>query len=159
MPTHLFSSSVIGEPTIDFSSVEIEYELENDNQTSSWLEAIIEREGCRLGTLNFVFCSDEYLHRLNVEYLDHDTLTDVITFPYATPPYIEGDVYISIDRIRDNAKDFEVPEPQELHRVMVHGVLHLCGYRDKTEEESRLMKKKEDEALELLAGMKLKEGA
>lgn len=86
-----------------------------------------------LHLLNFIFCSDDYLLRLNVEYLDHDTLTDIITFPYADPPSIHGDIFISIDRVRDNAADFKVTFEQELNRVMAHGVLHLCGYGNETQ--------------------------
>ncbi len=136
--------------SIEFSSEEIEFELKDEQAAIDWLQKIIEQAGCVLRSLNFIFCSDEYLHRLNVEYLDHDTLTDIITFPYAKPPTIEGDIFISIDRVRDNAQDFKVTFEQELHRVMAHGVLHLCGFGDKTPEEQKVMRKKEDEALEIL---------
>ena len=85
--------------------------------------------------LSYIFCSDAYLHNINVEYLNHDTLTDIITFPYLSPPEIEGDIFISVDRIRENAQTFQVTFEQELHRVIIHGVLHLCGQGDKTEEE------------------------
>lgn len=149
MSAQSFKSSESGTPTIEFTSVEIEFELKSPNHVNDWLRKIIEREECHLFSLNFIFCSDEYLHQLNVEYLDHDTLTDVITFPYTQPPRIEGDIFISIDRIKDNAKDFQVAFIDELHRVMVHGVLHLCGYGDKSEEEAKMMRQKEDEALAL----------
>lgn len=136
-------------PSIDFSSEEVEFELKNEQAVAEWLEKIIEQTGNSLRLLNFIFCSDEYLHRLNVEYLDHDTLTDIITFPYAEPPNIEGDIFISIDRVRDNANDFNVTFEQELRRVMAHGVLHLCGYGDKTPDEQATMRQKEEEALKL----------
>ena len=136
MPAPSDNPVTIGTPTIDFHVVEISFELENVTQVKAWLQKIIEREECRLLSLNFIFCSDEYLHRLNVEYLNHDTLTDVITFPYAEPPNIEGDVFISLDRIKDNALSFKVPTQLELHRVMAHGLFHLCGYGDKSEEEA-----------------------
>jgi rRNA maturation RNase YbeY len=151
MPAHSFHPDSIGAPTIDFASVEIEFALENTAKTKAWLKNIIEQEECQLHSLNFIFCSDEYLHQLNVDYLNHDTLTDVITFPYAEPPSISGDVFISIERVKDNAKQFAVPFSNELNRVMVHGVLHLCGYGDKTETEAKLMRKKEDDALTLLS--------
>ncbi len=137
--------------TIEFSSEEIDFELKDEQAATIWLQKIIERTGCVLRSLNFIFCSDEYLHRLNVEYLNHDTLTDIITFPYADPPNIEGDIFISIDRVKDNAQDFKVTFEQELNRVMSHGVLHLCGFGDKTPEEQKVMRQKEDEALQMLS--------
>ncbi len=140
------------EPSVEFSSEEIEFELNDEATTATWLQKIIEQEGCVLHLLNFIFCSDDYLLRLNVEYLDHDTLTDIITFPYADPPTIHGDIFISIDRVRDNAADFKVSFEQELNRVMAHGVLHLCGYGDKTPQEELTMRQKEDEALKLRIG-------
>ena len=136
--------------SIEFSSEEAEFELQDEQAITVWLKKIIERAGCVLRSLNFIFCPDDYLHRLNVEYLGHDTLTDIITFPYAEPPFIEGDIFISIDRVRENAGEFEVSFEQELHRVMAHGVLHLCGYGDKTLEEQEIMRRKEDEALKML---------
>lgn len=138
------------EASIEFSAEEIDFELKDEEVVTAWLQKIIERAGCVLRSLNFIFCSDDYLHRLNLEYLDHDTLTDIITFPYADPPNIEGDIFISIERVRDNALDFKVSFEQELNRVMAHGVLHLCGFGDKTPEEQKTMRAKEDEALALL---------
>lgn len=135
--------------SIEFSSEELDFELQDEQAEVDWLKKIIERMGCVLRSLNFIFCSDEYLLRLNVEYLDHDTLTDIITFPYAEPPIIEGDIFISIDRVKDNANDFNTSFEQELHRVMAHGVLHLCGLGDKTPEEQVAMRAKEEEALVL----------
>lgn len=149
MPSQPIPSEMDDEPSICFSIEEIVFELENEQATADWLQKIIEQAGHELRLLNFIFCSDEYLHQLNVEYLNHDTLTDVITFPYADPPAIEGDIFISIDRVRDNAQAFGVPFSDELHRVMVHGVLHLGGLGDKTETEAKLMRQKEDEALAL----------
>ncbi|MCC6724590.1 MAG: rRNA maturation RNase YbeY [Saprospiraceae bacterium] len=138
------------EPSIEFASEDVEFELKDEKTVTVWLQKIIEQEGCVLHLLNFIFCSDEYLHRLNVEYLDHDTLTDIITFPYADPPTVHGDIFISIDRVRENAADFKVSFEQELNRVMAHGVLHLCGYGDKTPDEERTMRQKEDTALRLM---------
>lgn len=137
------------EPSVEFASEDVDFSLKDEEAATEWLQKLIEQEGRVLHLLNFIFCSDDYLHRLNVEYLDHDTLTDIITFPYAEPPTIHGDIFISIDRVRDNANDFKVSFEKELTRVMAHGVLHLCGYGDKTAEEKQLMRSKEDGAMQL----------
>jgi rRNA maturation RNase YbeY len=135
---------------IFFHSEDIDFQLDNESQTSLWLKKIIEQEGCTLLLLNFIFCSDDYLHQLNMEYLNHNTLTDIITFPYQSPPQIEGDIFISIDRVTENSEEFNTLFDNELKRVMAHGVLHLCGYNDKTEQEKKQMQLKEEEKLELL---------
>ncbi len=134
---------------IIFNIEEIDFEPQNTEGVIAWIEQVIRLEKKRLGNISYIFCSDDYLHKLNVEYLNHDTLTDILTFPYSRSP-IEGDIFISIDRVRDNAKDFNLPFENELHRVIIHGVLHLCGYLDETDEEEAIMRKKEDEALLLL---------
>ncbi len=149
MPQPFFPPTEDDDEAVCFFSEETPFRLEDEEGDAAWLQKVIEQEDKTLHLLNFIFCSDEYLHRLNVEYLDHDTLTDVITFHYAELPLIEGDIFISIERVKENAGDFNVSFEQELHRVMAHGLLHLCGYRDKTEEEKRVMRKKEDEALAL----------
>jgi rRNA maturation RNase YbeY len=104
-------------------------------------------------SLSFIFCSDDYLHQINVEYLHHDTLTDVITFEYtaANSDAIEGDIFISIDRIKENAAEFQVPFEVELHRIMVHGTLHLLGYSDKSPNDKALMTEKENFYLQQLS--------
>jgi len=109
-----------------------------------WLLNLIEKEGFKLSSVNFIFCSDDYLLRVNNTYLEHDYYTDVITFDYNESDFIIGDVYISVDRVADNAISYNVSFLNELLRVIVHGVLHLCGYKDKTQDESLLMKSKED---------------
>ena len=130
---------------------DLDFQLVNQNLLSSWIENTIETEGTTLGAVSYIFCSDDYLHQMNVEYLNHDTLTDVITFPYNDNP-IEGDIFISIDRVKDNAQDLAVAFDDELHRVMIHGVLHLCGYSDETDEQEAEMRQKEDKYLkELIA--------
>ncbi len=116
----------------------------------TWIEEVIHREGGQLRQLTYVFCSDQYLHQINLEYLNHDTYTDIITFPYAEPPVIHSDIFISVERVRENADMLKIPFEQELHRVIIHGVLHLCGYPDKSEAEALKMRSKEDEALALL---------
>lgn len=140
------------EAAIQFFSEDIPFEYPHPIIAQSWIDQIVALENCRLSAeLNFVFCSDDYLHRMNIEYLNHDTLTDIITFPYSEPPNISGDIFISIDRVRENARQYEVPFIAELHRVMIHGVLHLCGYSDKTPEEQKTMRAKENEALQYLS--------
>ncbi len=134
---------------IEFIAEDIDFEPSDIAALESWIRNIISRESCRLSFLNFIFCSDAYLLELNEEYLGHDTLTDIITFPYQSSPIIEGDIFISIERVRENAQDFGVSFESELQRVMIHGVLHLCGYKDKTGEEQAMMRQKEDEALAL----------
>ncbi len=128
---------------------DIDFQLVNQNLLSEWIEKTIHTEGATLGAVSYIFCSDDYLHQMNVEYLNHDTLTDVITFPYNDNP-IEGDIFISIDRVKDNAQDLNIPFNDELHRVMIHGVLHLCGYTDESDEQEAEMRRKEDEYLKIL---------
>ncbi len=137
-------------PSIDFHAEDVDYPLTDEALLRQWIEKVIEGAGCHLVQLNYIFCSDEYLYRLNVEYLDHDTYTDIITFPYAEPPAVHGDLFISVERVRDNARELGVPFEDELHRVMIHGVWHLCGQGDKTEAEAQAMRQREDEALQLL---------
>lgn len=132
---------------ISFHSEDVDFELPLPDKVSDWLSALVRQESCVLHALQFIFCSDTFLLTLNIEYLQHDTLTDIITFPYADPPTVEGDVYISIDRVRENAASFGTTFEDELRRVMAHGVLHLCGYGDKTDAEALRMRGKESEAL------------
>ena len=128
---------------------DVDFQLVNEISLSLWIEKTIDTEGATLGAVSYIFCSDDYLHQMNVEYLNHDTLTDVITFPYNDNP-IEGDIFISIDRVKDNAQDLNIAFNDELHRVMIHGVLHLCGYSDDTDEQEAEMRQKEDEYLKKL---------
>lgn len=132
----------------------IDFHFEDVNLTSftpqlyiDWISKIITNHQCKLEQVQYVFCSDDYLHKMNLEYLDHDTLTDIITFPYQEPPLIQGDIFISLDRVIDNAKDRDIDVELELRRVIIHGVLHLCGYGDKSEAEAKKMRELEDEAL------------
>ncbi|PQJ68732.1 MULTISPECIES: rRNA maturation RNase YbeY [Polaribacter] len=126
---------------------ETEFELKDENLLEYWIDTVVSNKGFSLGELNYIFCDDEYLHKLNVEFLQHDTLTDVISFDNTLGKLISGDIYISVERVADNAKDFEVSFVNELHRVMIHGVLHYMGLKDKTEEEKKVMRNAEDEAL------------
>ena len=133
---------------IRFFTEDIQFNLPKKVPTRQWLTALAKREAFTVGELNYIFCSDEYLLQVNREYLDHDYYTDIITFDNSEEDNrLEGDIFISIDRIRDNAQHLNVSEDQELRRVLAHGVLHLCGYGDKTDEEARLMRQKEEESL------------
>ena len=109
-----------------------------------WLNEAISKEGFSTGNLNYIFCSDGHLHSINQEYLDHDTLTDIITFDYVEGEIVSGDIFISIDRVRENARAFKEKVRNELHRVIIHGLLHLMGYGDKTPEQKAEMTEKED---------------
>lgn len=135
---------------INFHFEDIEIKIQQKLKLKNWLKGVIESEGFVLGDVNYVFCSDDYLLKINVEYLDHDFLTDIITFDNSEEEeLIEGDIFISLDRVKDNAKTFEVSFEYELKRVLVHGILHLCGYLDKTDEEETLMRSKENHYLQL----------
>ncbi len=135
---------------IDFH-YETDFELENQSQLQSWISDIITSEGFELGELLYVFCDDDFLHKLNVEFLKHDTLTDIISFDYKVGKQINGEIYISIERVADNAKDYKTDFKDELHRVMIHGILHFCGFKDKSETEEQLMRQKEEESLRKLS--------
>ncbi len=132
IPIHYFTEDIVFTPP-------------KKTLVTKWIQQLIAQENALLGYLNFIFCSDPYLHAHNVRYLHHDTFTDVITFDYSEDAErIEGEVYISIDRVRENAAAYQVSFPQELRRVMAHGVLHLLGYGDKTPNQKANMRMKED---------------
>lgn len=119
--------------------------LQNRLKLKHFVADIFKREGYRLGNLAYIFCSDEHLLAINLEFLNHDYYTDVITFDLSTvPKAVEGEIYISIDRIKDNAQKERVSVKEELHRVIFHGALHLCGYKDKTKVDLKIMRAKED---------------
>lgn len=132
---------------------ETDFKLLDEAKISKWISTIINNENCKEDEINYVFCDDVYLHKLNVEFLDHDTLTDVISFDYSVGKTLQGDIFISVERVADNAKDFKVEFESELHRVIVHGILHYCGYKDKSEADAAEMRNKENEALALLNAM------
>ena len=135
---------------IDFN-YETDFALANETLIASWVEHVIIREGCSLGDVNYIFCDDTYLHKLNVSFLNHDTLTDIISFDASVDSCINGDIFISIERVKENATLYKASFMEELHRVMIHGVLHYLGYKDKLEEEQLEMTKKENEALTFLS--------
>ena len=128
---------------------ETDFELDNEEQYEDWISRIIESEGFDEGEINYIFCDDEYLHKINVEYLDHDTLTDIISFDYTVGNLIQGDIFVSIERVKDNANDFNVSFDEELKRVLSHGVLHYCGYKDKSPKDEALMRSKEEEKMQM----------
>ena len=125
------------------------FELVNQNEISSWVNFVLDEEGKELGEINYIFCDDDYLTDINVKTLKHNTLTDIISFDYSLGNVVSGDVYVSSDRVRENAVSLEIPFVDELHRVMIHGVLHYCGYKDKLDDEKTLMRSKEDYYLSL----------
>jgi len=136
------------ESKINFYS-ENEFILEDTNRYAKWIEQVIASENMKLEVINYIFCDDEYLLKLNVEFLDHDTYTDIITFNNNVGTILQGDIFISTERVKDNAETFGVNFEEELRRVMAHGILHLCGYNDKTEEDSLVMREKEEEKMKL----------
>ncbi|AOC94731.1 Endoribonuclease YbeY [Flavobacterium anhuiense] len=128
---------------------ETDFTLGDEQAFSDWLSAVIVSEGKNEGEINYIFCDDEYLHKINVEYLDHDTLTDIISFDYTVGNELNGDIFVSVERVADNAKDFKVSFAEELKRVLSHGILHYCGYKDKTDEDAQLMRAKEEEKMKM----------
>ena len=135
---------------IHFFSEEIPYTLKEKLNRKRWLTKIATNAGFKIKELNYVFCSDEYLYQMNRDYLKHDTYTDIITFDNSEKKDdIEGDIFISIDRVRENAKTLAQEVETEINRVLAHGLLHLMGYKDKTQEEAALMRLKEEESIKL----------
>ena len=134
---------------IEFYS-ETKFKIKNEERLTHWINHIAKKEGNEIGEITYVFCDDDYLLKLNEKFLDHDTLTDIITFDNSIGKKLNGDVIISVERVKENAKKYTTTLSNELHRVMIHGILHLCGYKDKTDAESKTMRAKEEEALRFL---------
>jgi rRNA maturation RNase YbeY len=128
---------------------EIDFQVPNEDLYSNWITSVIESEGKQCGEVSYIFCDDEYLLEINQQYLDHDTFTDIISFDYSEGSLVSGDIFISVDRVQDNAIDFNVSFEEELRRVMIHGVLHYCGYKDKSESDEIAMRSKEDEKIKM----------
>jgi probable rRNA maturation factor len=128
---------------------ENDFILTNEDQISSWLSDVILSENKKEGDINYIFCNDDFLLKINQEYLSHDTLTDIISFDYSVGNELHGDIFISTERVADNAFDFNVSFELELLRVLVHGVLHYCGYKDKSPADELVMRTKEDEKIQL----------
>ena len=133
---------------IEFYS-ETDFNIEDTKALSHWISEIILHENHELGDLTYVFCDDDYLHKLNLQFLNHDTLTDIISFDNSLGKQIHGEIYISVERVKENARTYQVAFLEELHRVIIHGVLHFCGYKDKTKKQQETMSRKENEALDL----------
>ena len=134
---------------IDFH-YETDFKLTNEEQLTNWVVNCIESNAFKVGEINYIFCDDAYLHKLNVEFLEHDTLTDIISFDNTMGKLISGDIFISVDRVKENASIFNTSFNDELYRVMIHGVLHYLGFKDKTEEEKSIMRKQENQYLSVL---------
>ncbi len=129
---------------IIIDTIDVEFSVWNEGKVLKWIENAIAEEGKSLGEISYVFCTDEHLLGVNRQYLKHDFYTDIITFDYCEGDIIAGDMMISRDRVEENANEFGVEFENELHRVMIHGVLHLCGYKDKNPEDTKLMREKEN---------------
>ena len=129
---------------IDFNFEDVDFTLPDEQSLKDWIDHTVKNEHCFTGNLSYIFCSDEYLWNMNKQYLGHDYYTDIITFDYVEDKYVSGDMFISYDRVCDNAENFNVSRETELLRVMIHGVLHLVGYDDLTDEQEAEIHKMED---------------
>jgi rRNA maturation RNase YbeY len=139
---------------IHFHNEDLAFVLKKKSLLKSWITAVIEKKKRKVGEINFIFCSDEHLLQINKDYLNHNTYTDIITFDYSkdlSEKNISGDIFISIERVNENAKKYGKTSENELHRVLIHGVLHLLGYKDKTKQAKAEMTKQEDACLRLLS--------
>ena len=134
---------------ITFNS-ETSFTLKNHKKLVKWIGDVISSEGFQVGEINYIFCNDSYLNKINQEFLNHDTFTDIISFDYTLGKEVGGDIFISIERVLENAEKFNEVFENELHRVMIHGILHFMGYKDKTKKEKTLMRTKEDEKIFIL---------
>ena len=143
--------------TITFQSEGIKFTLKEKIRHKFWLTKLAAKEKYSILELNYIFCSDDYLHQVNLDYLNHDTYTDIITFDNSEDKkskIIEGDIFISVERVKENAAKYTTKLDDELHRVMAHGLLHLMGYKDKTAKDSALMREKEEEGITLFKRIK-----
>ncbi|WP_372747063.1 rRNA maturation RNase YbeY [Lutibacter sp.] len=129
---------------------ETEFELGNETGIEKWVSKVISYYGFEEGEINYIFCDDDYLLKLNVEFLEHDTFTDIISFDYTLGKLISGDIFISIERVRENALNFDQTFENELNRVIIHGILHYLGFKDKSSTEKSVMRAEEDRCLSFL---------
>lgn len=136
---------------ICFANIDVEFDLEQKLRLKRWINAVAQLHGRKVGNISYGFCSDTHIIEANRQYLQHDYFTDIITFDYSEGNIISGDLLISLDTVRSNAVQFNTDYTTELHRVMIHGVLHLLGFKDSTDNEQVEMRKREDEALNLLS--------
>jgi rRNA maturation RNase YbeY len=123
---------------------ETDFKLEDELKISQWISETIVEEKCKEGEINYIFCNDDYLHKINLDFLNHDTFTDIISFDYSVGKELHGDIYISVNRVQENSSIFQVSMKDEMSRVMIHGILHYCGLKDKSKEEEKEMRLKED---------------
>ncbi len=138
---------------IKFFNEDTKFQLKERTRLKNWIEQSIQEEGFILGDINYIYTSDDYLLKINKEYLSHDYYTDIVTFNYCEEPAINGDIFVSVDTIKNNSARFDVSFVEELHRVMIHGVLHLIGYDDQNDEEKATMRQKENYYLERLKNL------
>jgi len=129
---------------------ETSFKLDDESIIQNWISSCISNYGFTEGDINYIFCDDDYLLKLNVEFLEHDTLTDIISFDYTLGKLLSGDIFISVERVFENAIKFNQTSDNELNRVIIHGVLHYMGFKDKSDETKVIMRKEEDKCLELL---------
>ena len=129
---------------VSFNNQSISFKLREKAKLKAWIKAVTEKEKHKLGTINYIFCTDDELLEINIKHLNHNTLTDIITFDYTEGKTINSDIFISIERVLENSEKFKVTFDEEFHRVMIHGILHLCGYKDKSKENAVEMRSKED---------------
>jgi rRNA maturation RNase YbeY len=134
---------------ITFHNQSIAFDLKKKLKLKQWIKFIAEKENKQVGAINYVFCNDDELLAINLKHLNHNTLTDIITFDYTEGNVIHSDIFISIERVKENATKFKVTFEEELHRVLIHGILHLCGFKDKSKLDAELMRKKENWALKI----------
>ena len=130
-------------------NTECDFKLDNEDLFSQWITNVILSENKKEGDINYIFCDDEFILTINQQYLNHDYYTDIISFDYSVGNELHGDIFISVERVHENAEDFKVSFEDELKRVIIHGVLHYCGYKDKSEEEEKAMRSKEDEKIKM----------
>ena len=135
---------------VSFNFVETKDILSQKNKIKAWIKSVVEKKGMKVGDISYIFCKDEYLLNINKTYLNHDYFTDIISFDYSDKDKVAGDLFVSIDRVLDNSKSLNQEFEQELYRVIIHGVLHLLGLKDKTEKEEKEMRKAEEECLKSL---------
>jgi rRNA maturation RNase YbeY len=135
---------------ISFNFVKTKDVISQKNKIKSWIKNVVEQKGKSIGDISYIFCDDEYLLEINKTYLEHDFFTDIITFDYSDKEKVAGDLFISIDRVRENSLTHNENFEKELHRVIIHGILHLLGLKDKTEKQAKQMRKAEEECLRSL---------
>jgi probable rRNA maturation factor len=134
---------------ISFQNLSISFKLQHKQQIKNWIKLVAEKEKKQIGNINYIFCTDEELLDVNIKHLSHNTYTDIITFDYSENHKIHGDIFISVERVLENSAKFKTTFDNELSRVMIHGILHLCGYKDKTKKDAEQMREKENSSIKL----------